>query len=248
MTDSESAFVDAFNQTVEACQVFTYITRDCDLQRTACKTLEEQLGVITTEKADAISRGAEKYANVLLGCQSLATALKAEIQMYVLLKEGRPDEAWNELVAAQTGIADAIKADARFGNLRSRLDRLETIEVLIFPPQLFLSSGMIVNTQICTICGAEYEDCEHVKGRPYMGEFCRVRLIPSKVDHVAIVDKAANKRCRIFRFAVDAGYQNRMTWAIEPATDKDAPLLSPDGLNTQAIIATTSTFFEDASQ
>ena len=248
MNERELAFIDRLNEAVEGCQVFIYITRDSDLQRQAGTTLNEQLAAIAAEKADAVRRGAEEYANILLGCQSLATGLKAEIEMWLLLKEGRPDEAWNRLVQAQYALADAIRADAGFGHLTRQLDRLLAIETLVFPPQVFLSSGMIVKNQICTICGQEYEDCEHVKGRPYMGEFCRVRLIPSQVDHVAIVDTPANKRCRIFKFGVEGGYRNRMTWAIEPATEKDGPPLVPDGLNTQAIVATTSTFLEDASQ
>ena len=248
MTEQELAFIDRFNEAVKECRVFIYITRDSDLQREACATLNEQLAAIAAEKAEAIRRGAEEHANILLGCHSLATALKAEIEMSLLLKEGRPDEAWNRLVDAQYALADAIRADAGFGNLTNQLDRLLAIEALVFPPQVFLSSGMIVKNQICTICGQEYEDCEHVKGRPYMGEFCRVRLIPSEVDHVAIVDKPANKRCRIFKFGVQGGYRSRMTWAIEPATEKDGPPLAPDGVNTQAILATVSTFIEDAPQ
>jgi hypothetical protein len=248
MTEHESAFIDRFNRTVEECTVFIYITRDTGLQRGACSSLDEQLASIASEKADAIRRGDEEYANALLGCESLATALRAEIQMSLLLKEGRPDEAWNRLVDAEYALADAIKAHAGFSHLTSQLDRLLEIENLVFPPQVFLSSGMIVKRQLCTICGEEYEDCEHVKGRPYMGEFCRVRLIPSKVDHVAVVDKPANKRCRIFRFGVEGGYRNRMTWAIEPPADDDGPPLTPDGIATEAIIATVSTFVEDTPQ
>jgi hypothetical protein len=246
MNEHESAFIDRFNEAIEGCQAFVYITRDSDLQRQAGGTLDELLALIAAEKGDAVRGGAEKYANILLGCQSLATALKAEIEMSLLLKEGRPEEAWNRLVDAQYALSDAIRADAGFGNLASQLDRLLAVETLVFPPQLFLSSGMIVKSQICTICGQEYEDCEHVKGRPYMGEFCRVRLIPSEVDHIAIVDKPANKRCRIFKFGVEGGYRNCMTWAIEPATEKDGPPLAVDGLNAQCIVATASTFVEDA--
>jgi hypothetical protein len=246
MTDQELAFVDRFNEIVEGCQVFVYLPRDSGLQREACANLDALLVSIASEKADATHRGAEKYANMLLGCESLATALKAEIEMCLLLKEGRPDEAWYKLVDAEYALADALRADAGFSHLASQLDRLLAIETLVFPPQLFLSSGMIVKNQICTICGQEYDDCEHIKGRPYMGEFCRVRLIPSEVDHVAIVDEPANKRCRIFKCGVAGGYRNCMTWAIEPPTEKDGPPLAPDGANAQVILATASTFVEDS--
>jgi hypothetical protein len=75
---------------------------------------------------------------------------------------------------------------------------------------------MIVQSQKCSICGEEYENYEHVKGRPYIGKFCIVSLIPPAVDHVAIVDNPANKRCRILKFSTEGGYRNRMTWVVEP--------------------------------
>src|SRR5260370_20333546 len=64
MIEEELAFVDRFNETIEGCQVFVYMTRDSGLQREACTTLDEQLVSIASEKADAIRRGAEKYANI----------------------------------------------------------------------------------------------------------------------------------------------------------------------------------------
>lgn len=246
MTEEQSTFIDRFNETVEKCQVFIYITRDSGLQRAACATLGDQIASVAAEKTEAIRRADETYANILLGCESVATALKAEIEMSLLLKEGRPDEAWYRLVDAEYALADALRADPGFSRLAGNLDRLLAIERLVFPPQLFLSSGMVVKTQICTICGQEYEDCDHIKGRPYMGEFCRVTLIPSKVDHVAIVDNPANKRCRIFNVSDEGGYRNRMTWAIEPIAEQDRSAHTADGLNAQAIVATASTFVEDS--
>ena len=75
-----------------------------------------------------------------------------------------------------------------------------------------------------------------------MGKFCTVRLIASAVDHVALVDDPADKRCRILKFSAEGGYRNRMTWLIEPSDDaKDE---ATPGLRTQGIVATTVTFAE----
>lgn len=242
MNEPVPAFVNEFNETVEECSIFIFITRDSELQEEACAKLRDLRARVEAEKQGAVASSDEDYANLLLGCEYVADALISEIKMWLLLKQGRPDQAWDALVAAQSNVSSAMRAHDGFAGIDNHVRRLDTIERLIFPPQVFLSTGMIVKSQICSICGNEYEDCGHVKGRPYMGKFCTVRLIPSAVDHVAIVDKPANKQCRILRFSAEGGYRNRMTWLIEPRDDdKDKPR---QGLETQAIVATTGTFAE----
>ena len=54
-----------------------------------------------------------------------------------------------------------------------------------------------------------------------MGKLCTVTLIPSKVDHVAIVNNPANKRCRIVSVGAEGGMRNRMTWRVEPGGEKE---------------------------
>lgn len=221
MSDSALVFVAEFNKVVEECANFRYITRDSGLQEEAVARLRDLRARIGAEKELARASADEDYANLLLGCECSADALISELKMLILLKDGRPDQAWDALVAAQSSLSSAMKAHEGFARVDDNMRRLDAIECLIFPPQVFLSSGMIVKNQICSICGDEYEDCDHVKGRPYMGKFCTVTLIPSAVDHVAIVDSPANKRCRILKFSVDSGYRNRMTWVVEPSARAD---------------------------
>ncbi|MGA8540313.1 MAG: hypothetical protein WB566_12495 [Terriglobales bacterium] len=235
MDYSDSPFVKEFNKLVGECEVFICITRDSELQKEARNKLENELARISAEKKLAIARDDEDYANLLLGCECMASALMAEIKMWLLLMEGRPDEAWDALVAAQDGMSGALRAHQGFGHLNHHIQRLDAIEHLVFPPQVFLSTGMIVSQQVCSICGKEYEDCDHVKGRPYMGRFCAVTLIPSKVDHVAIVDNPANKICRVLRFSTEGGYRNRMTWRVEPGENSEG---TADGITAQGIVAT----------
>lgn len=242
MSDPVPAFITEFNKIVDDCATFGYITRDSGLQKEACTKLRDLVAKVEAEKESAKASGDEKYANVLLGCGCVADALISEINMWLLLKEGRPDQAWEALVAAQSDLSSAMKADEGFGGLDDHIRRLDAIEHLVFPPQVFLSAGMIVKSQICSICGKEYEDCDHVKGRPYMGRFCTVRLIGAAANHVAVVKEPANKRCRILKFSAEGGYRNRMTWLIEPSDDaKDE---ATEDLKAQGIVATTGTFAE----
>ncbi|HEY6349661.1 MAG TPA: hypothetical protein VI636_09650 [Candidatus Angelobacter sp.] len=235
MNDPVTSFIIKFNKIIAECEIFTFITRDSALQRDACRQLQDLLAAVEAEKKYARTSGKEDYANVLLGCECVASGLVSEINMWLLLKDGRPDEAWGALVDAQSRFLSATKADEGFAHLDQKVDRLKAIEQLIFPPQVFLSSGMIVKSQICSICEGEYEDCVHVKGRPYMGEFCTVRLIPSAVDHVAMVDKPANKRCRVFSFSDAGGQRNRMTWMVTAA---ESTVTHPDGhIKAEGVIA-----------
>jgi hypothetical protein len=242
MNNPKSAFLEKVNAVAEECAVFRFATRDSDLQKEACGKLGDLLAQITAEKESAMAALEEDYADALLGCECAVGALIAEIRMWLLLKEERPDAAWDQLVTAQENVSAAMVAHDGFQHFDEHVRRLEAVESLVFPPQVFLSSGMIVKSQICSICGGEYEDCPHVKGRPYMGRFCTVRLIPSKVDHVSIVQSPADKRCRVVKFSAEGGYRNRMTWRVEPG-NTNAKGGDPNP-TAQAIIATTATLAE----
>ena len=118
--------------------------------------------------------------------------------------------------------------------------RLDAIEKLVFPPQIFLSTGMIVRSEICSICEKDYADCEHLVGMPYWGRFCFRRLKDIRPDHVAIVEEPANKLCRLTHFSAEGGMRNRMTWRIEPSETQAETLADGQkGLLTKAILLTT---------
>lgn len=242
MTQCQKEYLDAFNEALQELCTYRFITRNSDLQRQACANLEKMLRFVSEEKAKAISEGDEKFANVLLGCQALVSGCLAEVTMYVLLKEDKPDAAWSELIKAQDAFEAALRADEGFGeDVARQLYRLYEIERVIFPPQSFLSTGWIVKEEICSICGSEYEDCDHIKGRPYMGKFCCVRIRPHEVDHVAIVDRPASKHCRITHVKVSSGRENRLSLLVGPEPEKTEQDVSveSEGKVYQAVVATT---------
>jgi hypothetical protein len=250
MTESQEEFINGFNAAIKERCVYRYITRDSDLQRAACAESEEMLALVSEEKAKAIADADEHFSNVLLGCESLTKAIIAEIKMWLLLKEDKPDAAWSQLVIAQNGFENALKANEGFSEAARQLRRLHSIETLAFPPQTFLSTGWIVKNEICSICESDYEDCEHVKGRPYMGQFCYVRLIPQEIDHVSIVDSPASKHCRVLTMGVKGGKRNVMTWLIEPdegdGNSEGKTEAESGGMTIQGTIATSSTLQEGA--
>lgn len=216
MNNSPPPFVSSFNEQVKEAEVFLSIARDSALQQQAIEKLLVLRASIVAEKDSAISAGNEDYANLLLGCECVASALVAELRMWLWLKQDKPDAAWDELVTAQMASVDAVRSHPGFAHLSEHNKKLEAIEELVFPPQVFISSGMIVRKQECSICGEEYGDCDHLVGKPYMGRFCYIIARDLSLDHVAIVEHPADKRCRVQHFDVEGGSRNRMTWKIEP--------------------------------
>lgn len=219
MSDALPRFVSSFNAIVKEAEVFLSIARDSKLQQETVEKLLAFSVSVASEKAEAIDRGDEEYANLLLGCERVLLALVAELRMWLLLKECKPDAAWDELIAAQMASIDAVRAHPGFVHVLEHNKKLQAIEELVFPPQVFISSGMIVGRQECSICGVEYGDCNHLVGKPYMGRFCYIIPKELSLDHVSIVEHPADKRCRVQHFDVEGGKRNRMTWKIEPKED-----------------------------
>ncbi len=132
-----------------------------------------------------------------------------------MLKQEKPDAAWDHLVDAQMEATRAAKAHDCFRHLEHCYHRLEMIEKIVFPPQVFVSGGVIVYKQECSICGEDYGECEHFAGKPYMGEFCYVTVKDVHSDHLSFVENPADKRCRVTSFNTNGGSRNWMTWTIE---------------------------------
>jgi hypothetical protein len=229
MTDQLTPVIRDFNQVVKNAELLLSITRATELQKQALEDLKQAALQLRAEKDLAIGQANEDYANGLLGCECVIVALIAELKMWMLLKQERPDDAWNELVTAQMATSDAMRAHASFGHLGPHVKKLEQIEQHVFPPQVFLSSGMIVDFQECSICQGDYDNCEHLIGKPYMGRFCYGILRNIAINHVSIVADPADKRCRVIRFTDDGVTRNRMTWLIEqPDVQSNEVLISTE--------------------
>jgi hypothetical protein len=204
-----------FNSIIEDCENFCVLTRHSELQKEACTKLDMLLADCKISKREAIQVGDEDTANLYLGFECVATCLSAELAMWVFLKEEKPDDAWDKLICAQMAANEAVRAHKGFAHLVRKGEQLEGFEKNIFPPQVFVSAGLIVRHQQCSICGGEYGECQHLVGKPYWGEFCYIVAREFEPNHVALVKNPADKRCRVMAFAAPDGERNRMTWKIE---------------------------------
>ena len=163
MTDEQASFLRYFNEAVEHHTALVFCARHSSLQEQACTEIDGLLNGVAVRKANAVKENDERLANVLLGCERLLEAIQAELRMWILLKSEQPDRAWSQLVSAQSALSDAMKADEGFAHLEVHLGRLASVERTVFPPQTFLSAGMVVDWEECCICKKDYKDCSHIK-------------------------------------------------------------------------------------
>lgn len=191
-------FLLEFNETVDDCRRYCLITRSKELQKQACAKLDELQTLTTATKTMAQKQNLEDEANALLSCQCAIEALKAELQMWIALKDDDPNRAWDLMIMAQVAACAAIRAHPIASHLESFVRRLQHLELCLFPRQTYMSAGVIIKRSECTLCRVEYEDCPHIAGKAYMGEFCVIQHMELKtLKEVSIVDDPENKRCRV---------------------------------------------------
>ena len=233
--------VDYLNAGIAEAEVFLSPARASKLQMEQCVALDVLSYNATRVKHEAVRRGDENAANLFLGFECAIGAIRSELMMWILLKRDMPNEAWNRLVAAQMGCLDATRAHGSFADCERRLKDLEKLESQIFPPQVFLSAGFVANRLDCSICGERYSKCEHLRGKPYMGQFCEVIHRNPRADHVAMVEAPADKRCRVVSFKTKDGHRDRLSWEISPYRD-DEVFKDDDALEVESIFLTADRY------
>lgn len=219
-TGDATAVWQDFNELAEEVRPLLYVARNSGLQQQAGSAVAKLIERMHRARLQAILARDEATANAMLGLAAAARALAAELAVYVFLKQDEPEKAWNCLIEAQEGIAAAMRADGRLRSLAGKAGQLRELEDRLFPPQTFTSAGLLARRQDCSICDADYDRCEHIAGRPYMGRFCSVRLREMSADHLAIVENPADRRCRLTKQGVPGvGTRNLMTWVVTPSED-----------------------------
>ena len=178
---------------------YLFVTRGRSTIARQMSTLAGLDARITEVKEGHISRKDELNANKWLSMEHLCKSLIAGLGLFLELKNGDPDKAWSSLVGAQdhaywSSAAYDLKEDLQKFLIR----HFHNIEKVVFPPQTFLSTSMVVKKSLCGICDKPFHECDHLPGEPYMGRLCMKRNVETgPIHHVSIVGNPANKRCRI---------------------------------------------------
>jgi len=177
---------------------YLYMTRDRTILEEQISLLGKVEEEIIKTKKQYIEEQNESLANLWLSFECLVIAIENGLKMFVLLKNGDPDNAWNCLVDAQNNSSWSIRAHEFNKEIQlGYVSFFNGIEKWLFPPQTFVSSSMVVGRSECSICKKNMLDCNHIRGQCYMGEFCSEIVTEIKqFNHMAFVTDPADKKCR----------------------------------------------------
>lgn len=215
MTAEDIPLLEEYQDIASNAQTLTFLPRNADLQKEAVNELNEFIETVTTRQQEAIKQRDEDTANLLLAMRCGCKAVRAELNMWLSLKNQDWGTAWSKLVDAQDFLksAQASHSFARTEDIRNLRKKYDWIETFVFPPQTYMSPGLVVDQFLCSICGKDYQGCEHKAGLPYWGQICSRIIDESTVREVSVVDEPEDKNCRITHFSTDDGMvRNKMTW------------------------------------
>ena len=205
-----------YSSVIHEAETLSFMARASELQAERVELLDKYLKQLHGVKAGFQDDVNEYGANLILVLELLTRAIRSELVMWLLLKREEPEKAWGSLIDAQDLAAAASRVHEVGQIALCRMPMYEMIEKFIFPPQTFNSAGFITKYRTCSICGSSYDDCDHVAGMPYIGELCTIIIKEvAEILEVSVVDKPANKRCRVTDFADQGHYRNKMTWRID---------------------------------
>ena len=217
MKSEVKKFLEKFNKAmIEEIGKFLYLVRDKHYQKEAIDKLIKLKQQATSLKEKMINDSDEENANILLSIENIAEAIINELRMWISLKEDKANEAWDYLIDAQSAIRTALQAHEIAIRLNGEgyANKLHLIEKLIFPPQVFFSPGFVIEEAKCSICGKNYEECEHIVGKAYMGKMCYRIITKYKLKEISVVASPGNKKARALTFTDGNITRDYMTWRI----------------------------------
>jgi hypothetical protein len=238
---SLSELIAHFNDCIIEAEKFLCLSRSSRLQHEQSLALDVLTYNVARAKRIAVTNQDEDLANLFLGFECAIGAIRSELMMYVLLKRDDANAAWDRLVAAQMACLDAMRAHRGFTGCAKRLADLQGLEKLLFPAQVFMSAGFLSTWLDCSICGQPTSKCDHLRGRPYMGQLCEFIHHQPCGDHVALVEVPADKRCRVVSFKTKEGHKDRITLEVTPYKD-DESYNENDGLEVSTIFLALQRF------
>ena len=201
---------------------YLFITRDKLVLDEQIKILKNMLHDIKETKNEFINKQDENNSNKWLSIEDIGLSILNGLIMFIELKKDNPESAWNLLISAQNY--------AHWSNVAYKLSETTiqrncsyhfyNIENILFPPQAFLSPGMVVSGSLCNICQKQTSECEHISGEVYMGKICNIAYTNiERMNEISIVDVPADKRCRLLRYQENSMWINKMTLASESIND-----------------------------
>lgn len=177
---------------------FACFVRDIQFQKDCIVRLSSFKKLLTKERKNSVKEQDNDLANGFASFELVTESLICELKMWISLKESKFNDAWDFLIDSQDSAIRAMQAHEVNAHLNGYIRRLEVLEKILFPPQFFVSDRSIVSKCMCSICNNDIQDCEHIKGKFYMGEQCYE--IVTKIESIKgfdFVKEPASKKCRM---------------------------------------------------
>lgn len=213
MNDEVKVFNDELKNIIDDCKRFCYLSRGKDFQLKKYEELNKIKEKAINLKNKAIEIEDEDSANAMLGLEEIINSIMNELEMWIAFKDDNPNAAWDCLINAEMSTIHAIRAHPIAAQWENNASRLNDIERLLFPPMTYLSPGMIIKNGECSICGKEYGECNHIRGKAYMGRFCSRILKDVEIKEISFVSEPANKHCRVLQLTDEDGTtRDFLTW------------------------------------
>lgn len=213
--------MDDFNQRAEIAQRKAFMSIGQGIQEEEILSINRYVSELLELKSDFVSNKMEPEANLVYCIVGSIRAIAFELQMMVFIKKDQMAAAWTNLVRAQTILGPVIRnypLDNTQG-IEGYLQRLLDHERLLFPPMQFFSAGYIIKKAMCSICSSDPDDCDHLKGKLYMGELCCRIIAEADLLEGSSVSNPASKLCRVL--AIQTGGKT-----IDPMTLKETEMIS----------------------
>ncbi len=202
-----------FEEIIDYALGFCFPVRAKALQLEAVEKLEHLEQRISDLKQEKARSQESDVANQLLSMEEMIKAVANELKMWIALKENSPHKAWDYLVGARGHARASMQAHRITEHFQYYIERLYTLEKVVFPPQVFVSPGFIIKRSVCSICGQNYGECEHVVGRAYNGQLCARIIEEAELLEISIVSDPANRSARILTISDEDGVpRDVMTW------------------------------------
>ena len=228
-----------YNLILPETAALNFICRDTKLQIKQVNKLKVLLHKVKFFKS-YLSKDSEvidEFINELFHFQCVLNAKIKCMEMWINLKsnkEKRHNTAWNNLIDAQSYVKYALKVPMKEYGINEFSKRLYDIEMTLFPRLQFVSSGLIIQGGVCSICNLKIELCNHIEDNIYRGIVCTKYSVDTvEVNHIALVERPEDKGCYLSELEHDGEMLDVFSYQRSKTKKKTN---MPEALNTTAIL------------
>lgn len=210
--ENPELLINEFNEMAAIAQKKAFITVGIEIQKEEIAVLIDYIKDLANLKKEFVTKKLENEANLIYTIENSLRVLQYELEMLVFIKQDKMAEAWDKLVDTQVFFGNVVRNyPFETHSLGGYLERLSNYEKLLFPELFFQSAGGIIKKSKCSICDNDFDKCDHIKGRLYMGEMCCRIITEMELEEVSYVENPANKHCRVLTIETDGKIIDIMT-------------------------------------